>query len=149
MKVVLLRDVAKIGKKYDIKNVSDGYALNFLIPNGMAKIATADVVREMEATRQKHNAKEKADRDALIGELKSLKDSRVDISATANEDGGLFAGIDKKDIILAIKDQKALDIDEDCIVLDKPIKSLGEHDVEIKCGDESTIIKINVIPNKE
>lgn len=145
MKVVLLQDVAKIGKKYEAKNVADGYALNFLIPHKMAKLATANVLKDLELIKAKDKEREEAEKSELIKNIKELKDSIVNMEVKANREGSLFAGIDKEDIITAIKDQKALDISADNIILEKPIKTASEHKIKIQVGDETAEFKLNII----
>ena len=136
MKVILLQNVAKTGRKYEVKEVSDGYALNYLIPNKLAKIATTSALRELETEKLQQEHSEKKKEIGLIQSIEQLKDSVISISAKINEEGKLFAGIDKGDIINAIKDQKALDVSADNIVLEKPIKDAREHKITIKAGDK-------------
>ena len=82
----------------------------------------------------------------MIQSIEQLKDSVISISAKINEEGKLFAGIDKGDIINAIKDQKALDVSADNIVLEKPIKDAREHKITIKAGDKKTEFILNITP---
>ena len=146
MKVILLQNVAKTGRKYEVKEVSDGYALNYLIPNKLAKIATTSALRELETEKLQQEHSEKKKEKGLIQSIEQLKDSVISISAKINEEGKLFAGIDKGDIINAIKDQKALDVSADNIVLEKPIKDAREHKITIKAGDKKTEFILNIIP---
>ncbi len=148
MQVVLLQDVAKIGKKYETKNVADGYALNFLIPNKMAKLATANVIKDLELAKIKQKEQEEMEGKELIENIKELKDSIINIEVKVNKEGNLFAGIDKEDIIAIIKDQKALDINADNIILEKPIKTASEHKIKIQVGDETAEFKLNIISSK-
>ena len=146
MKVILLQNVAKTGRKYEVKEVSDGYALNYLIPNKLAKIATTSALRELETEKLQQEHSEKKKEKGLIQSIEQLKDSVISISAKINEEGKLFAGIDKGDIINAIKDQKALDVSADNIVLEKPIKDAREHKITIKAGDKKTEFILNITP---
>lgn len=146
MKVILLQNVAKTGRKYEVKDVSDGYALNFLIPNKLAKVATVNALRELESERLQHEQNQKTKEIDLIESIEKLKDSRVSISAKINDEGKLFAGIDKGDIIDAIKDQKALEINPDNLVLDKPIKEASEHKITIKVGKKSAEFILDIVP---
>ena len=146
MKVILLQNVAKTGRKYEVKEVSDGYALNYLIPSKLAKIATTSALRELETEKLQQEHSEKKKEMGLIQSIEQLKDSVISISAKINEEGKLFAGIDKGDIINAIKDQKALDVSADNIVLEKPIKDAREHKITIKAGDKKTEFILNITP---
>ena len=148
MKVILLKDVTKVGQKYDIKNVSDGYALNFLIPKKLAKIATDNVIKELEVVKAKHEGEVKIRKEELMKDMDKLNGLSVDVKAKMNEEGKLFAGIDKKMISTSIKDQKAIDIEEEMIILEKPIKKSGEYEVKVKVEDKIAKIKINIIPEE-
>ena len=149
MKVILLENVAKIGQKYEVKNVADGYALNFLIPRGLAKIATDNVVKELADAKKSFEIRAEQEKEELIGNIKELRDSTINITAKINADGGLFAGINKEEIIKAIKDQKALDINPENIVLEKPIKKAEEQKILIKANGESAEFKLNIIAQEE
>jgi len=135
-----LKDVASIGKKYDIKNVSDGYARNFLIPRKLAKIATTQTIQEIELTK-KHGLKEKEIQQNLLEKnIESLQDLKISIKEKANEKGHLFASIDAKDISKILKNQHKLEITAEMIELEKPIKQIGKH--KIKVGDKEFILEV-------
>ncbi len=145
MKVILLDNVAKIGKKFEVKDVSDGHALNFLIPRGLAKVATDNAVKELDVVRENFEEKTKSENEELMKGIKELKDSTIHINAKINEDGKLFAGIDKKEIVTAIKDQKALDIHPENIILDKPIKEATVHTITMDVDGEIAKFKLNIV----
>jgi len=137
MKVILLQDVPKIGKKFEIKNVSDGYAANFLFPRGLAERASA-TTEARAVTEQKARAEEqKIQADLLAKNIESLKDIRIEIAAKANDKGNLFKGIHKDEILKALKKQAHIDLPEDAIVLDEPVKQAGEHTIPAVMGDRS------------
>ncbi|MBU1557706.1 50S ribosomal protein L9 [Patescibacteria group bacterium] len=145
MKVILLENVAKIGKKYEIKNVADGHALNFLIPRGLAKVATAGAVKDLETAKENFEEKSKTEQEELINSIKALKDSTINIIAKMNDEGVLFAGIDKKEIINAIRDQKAIEINPENIILEKPIKEASEKTIKITANGNSAEFKLNIV----
>ena len=145
MKVILLQDVAKVGKKFDVKEISDGFALNFLIPQKKAKPATANAIKELESAKKKNDEIEQIKEAGLIESIKALKDDTITVYAKISEEGSLFAKIGKKEIINSIKDQKALEIEEDNIVLEKPIKEGGEHTIEIKANGDKATFKLNIV----
>jgi len=151
MKVILLQDVPKVGKRYDLKNIADGYALNFLIPKKLAKLATKDAKKEIEILKEKQQLKQVKKETELMEDILKLKDSVINITTKINKEGHLFAGIDKKAIIDVIKDQKALNIDEDFIILEKPIKEASEHVIKLKVGSKefSFTLKISAEKNKQ
>ena len=149
MKVILLQDVKKVGKKYDIKNVSDGFAMNSLIPNKKAKIATEKDIKELEVLKEKHKEIVKEENAILMKNIQELSNSTIDVQAKFNKEGKLFSSIGKEEIILSIKDQKALDISPENIILDKPIKEVGGNEIEIKADGKSVKFTVNIIPKLE
>lgn len=140
MKVILLDDVAKIGKKYDVKDVADGYARNFLIPKKLAELATPakleklDELKKAAATDAENKLKE-------IQALASKLDGQeLTITEKIGKEGQLFESINSKKISEALE-KAGFKIDKKQINLDKPIKELGEFDVKINfdMGLEATI----------
>jgi len=137
MKVILLKDVAKVGQHGTIKEVSDGYALNFLIARGLAVQATPEKVKAFEA-QMKVDAAGKEKREGETKRIiQSLEGQRIEMKARATEKGGLFKSITAADIKKAI----GKEIPEDAIQLAKAIKEVGEHAVTINsAGAESKVI---------
>lgn len=132
MKVILLQDVPKLGNKYDVKNVSDGYARNFLFPRKLGEIATEKKIKEIETKKKQGEQIREIDKDILeknIGELDGVK---ISIEEKANEKGHLFAGIHKEEISKILKEQKHIDIPIELIDLEHPIKETGEHKIPVK-----------------
>ena len=144
MKVILLRDVAKIGQKFDTKNVSDGYALNFLIPNGLAEMATAKVLSRVDMMKKRDSEEKKIREGLLAKNLADLKDTQIEIKEKANEQGHLFAGVHKEEIIAELKKQTRLDILPEYLELEKPIKQTGEYTIHVKVGDAKAAFKLQV-----
>jgi len=144
MKVILLKDIAKVGKKYDVKEVSDGYALNSLLPKGFAKTATVASLKNIELLKKELDTDRKIQEDLLSKNIHEVDGKTVEISAKANEKGHLFAGIHKEELPKAIKDAIGADIDSHFIELEKPIKEVGEFDIHIKAHDKKATIKIVV-----
>jgi len=131
MKIVLLKDVKKIGRKYEIKDVSDGYALNSLIPSGVAVPATSSYIRLVEE-KKKHDVISKEEfKKALEYAIGKLPDGKLHISGKVNEKGHLFAGIQKERIIEEFKKETSVLLSDEHFELEKPIKEIGEHKIEI------------------
>ena len=144
MKVILLKDIPKLGRKYDIKDVSDGHALNLLIPRGLVTPATASAVRKIEEQKEKDGSEKKIQEELLVGSLKTLKETTITIKGKANDKGHLFAGISKENLLAEILKQAHLNLDPESVVLDKPIKELGEHKVTIKALDKKAEMTVVV-----
>ncbi|MFH1402144.1 MAG: 50S ribosomal protein L9 [Patescibacteria group bacterium] len=143
MKIILLQDVAKFGKKFEVKNASDGYALNFLLPQRLARLATKQAIKELEAERKKEEETKNAEIAELKNKLGKLK-KPIEIKAKANKEGKLFASLDKKEIAQAIQEKTGLNINPKILELEKPIKIAGEHKVKIKIGEEETELSLNI-----
>ncbi len=132
MKVILLKDVKDLGKKDQIVDVSDGYGKNYLIPRGIAKLATAGSINEAKDKQralEARKAKELAEANELAGILSS---KRVVLTAKMGENGKLFGAISAKDISDAMKKQFGIDLDKKKIELQDPIKAQGVFDVSAR-----------------
>ena len=136
MKVILLRDVARIGRRYDIKEVPSGYALNFLIPQKLAEPATSENVKRVNAQKQKHAQNTAATEVQFRDALKVLETTPVKIEVSANEQGHLFKGVRGEDIARAAHAQ-GIALAPEQIDLEHPLKELGEHTVSLSRGAES------------
>ena len=144
MKVLLKKDTPKVGKKHEVVEVSDGYAQNFLIPQGVAEFATERALKAADEMRARAEA-DRAEREAAIKkELAALKSSTVAMTARANEKGKLFASIEREDICDALKGSNGLDLDPEHIMLQEPIKTTGEHTVSVHVGDSVAEITVSV-----
>lgn len=127
MKVILLKDVPKIGRKYDVKNVADGYAVNMLLPRGLAKVATTEAVRQIELLKAQDLTEKKIQEELLLKSLALVKDIRVVITEKANEKGHLFAGVTKERLSTEVEKASRIKLDPESIKINKPIKEVGKH----------------------
>lgn len=144
MKIILKKDVRNIGKKHDIKNVSDGHALNFLIPNGLAVVATPALEKNVEVLKAAEVSEKKVKADLLAKNLKAIGAIKIEISEKTNDKGHLFSGIHKEKISEEIKRQTGLDILPEFIDLEKPLKEVGEHKVTVSVSDKTTQFVVTV-----
>lgn len=131
MKVVLLEDVDKIGKKYEVKEVADGFARNFLIPKKLAKLATEEVIKWVEL--QKEILEKKAEEDlAKAQKLASSFDGQeVLISVKIGPEGQLFESVTTQKISERLKEM-GFDIKKNQIDLQEPIREVGEYSLKVK-----------------
>lgn len=145
MKVILLQDVAKIGRRFDVVEVPSGYGMNKLIPQGMAKPATPENMKAINA----QSAKTEADRaasDESFGEiLTSLKEVTLEVAVEANEEGRMFQALKVDTIVVAVKEATQHDVSESQVVIKTPIKEIGEHTIELTSGDISQSVTVNVV----
>jgi large subunit ribosomal protein L9 len=131
MKIILLKDVEKLGKKYEIKEVKAGYARNFLIPQGLAKQATKEALKWLEIQKE-IEAKKVEEELKNVQELASKIDGyELVIPAKVSKGGQLYENINSQKIVEKLQAENFA-IDKKQIELDKPIKELGEFPVKIK-----------------
>ena len=132
MRVILSQDIIGVGRKGEVKNVSDGYARNFLLPNKLGQIATPAAIASAEKLRKQAEQDKDVQKDILEKNIKSLKDLKVQIKAKANEKGHLFSIIHPDEISKILKEEHHLDIPSKLIEIEKPIKEIGEHTIKTK-----------------
>ncbi len=132
MKVILLADIQGLGKAGDIKEVKNGYGFNYLLPEGLADLATPGAVKQAErfvAKRKEEAAKTVAEYQALAA---SLSGKKVTIKSKA-EKGKLFGSIGREEITTALEAMGVV-IDKQALVLEKPLKEVGEFPLEAELG---------------
>lgn len=148
MKVILLKDVKGTGKAGAVAEVSDGYAQNFLIPKGLAKIATDSAInaaRQAEAAEKRRKQQEAEAAKQLARELNGKK---VVVKAKCGENGRLFGAITNKEIAEAASAQLGHSFDKKKVELDGNIKELGTYDVPVRLYAE-TVTTLKVVIEKE
>ena len=144
MKVVLLKDIAGVGKRFDMKNVADGHAVNFLFPRKLAEPATPQTLKRVESEKVRLDTERKIHEDLLAKNLKSLAEVRLVMKEKGNEQGHLFAGVHREEISQALKKQTKLDVPAEFIVLESPIKSVGEYDIPVSALGKKAQFKLIV-----
>lgn len=143
MKVILLQNIPGLGQKNDVKEVSEGYAMNMLIPRKMVKFATSGDIKNIQSTKDKKLKNSEILQSKVHKLLSQIEGKNIIITAKSNDKGHLFAQIHSKEIADAIGDL-GFDISEDWIVLDKPIKEVGKFAIEISAYKKSVIVKLEV-----
>lgn len=147
MQVILKQDIDKIGRRGEIIDVSRGYVRNFLVPRGLAEMATPGKLEEV-----RHEMEEAEERDRRMAERASeiagiLNKSVITIEARTGEDERLFGSVTAANIASAIERARDVRIDRRRVRLDEPIKSLGTHQVPIQVhGDVEASVKVIVVP---
>ena len=144
MKVIFLKDVPRVGKRNEVKDVNDGYAMNFLIPKKFAELATTKAINALEQQKKEMILERTMAEQALIKIMNEIKDKEVTIKGKANEIGHLFSAIHKKEIVEALKREHRIDINEDFLDLEKPLKKTGEFEIFVKVKDKKTTFKVIV-----
>ena len=140
MKVILLEDVRNIGKKYEVKDVSDGHARNFLFPNKLAKPATPDALKEVNRLKFRLGMEEMELKIHLEQLAKRINETSIEFQLKADEFGSVFGSVTKEAILKALREKRLIDGERLDIELDRPVK-LGTHKIKIdlKKGIEATL----------
>lgn len=144
MKVILLQDVPKVGRRYEIKDVSDGYARNFLLAQKLAKVASPETIKKIEEEKKNAEGARKIWEAEARKKITETIDAGLVMSAKANKDGGLFSGIKKEEVLKLIKEKIGLNLFGEDLLLDKPIKQTGEHNLGVKIGKDTVKLKLEV-----
>ncbi len=144
MKVILLKDINKLGKKNSVVNVKDGYALNFLIPQKMAVPASKEKIKQLEANQQKTISKQKAAERELKKLMSNLSGQKIIIKKPASDKGKLFASLTLDEILSAIKNALGIELDKSQIKLKEHIKTVGEHKIKLIIKNKTIELTIKV-----
>lgn len=145
MKVILRSAVDNLGRAGDIKEVSDGYGRNFLLPNRLAVRATPAALREWEKCREKRAKVVAAEVSAAKALAEKLVGVKLSFTMPAGAEGRLFGSVGKSDILKSLK-ASGFEVDKAAVRLEAPIKAVGEHEVELRLQPEvSARIKIAVV----
>ena len=145
MKVILLKDIKDMGSADTVKDVSDGYARNFLLPNGSAVLADKGTLRSLDLRLKEKSKVQEAERAELQKLASKIDGAEIGISVDVGENGRLFGSVTHQDVAQKIYETLGIEIDKRKIVLDQPIKAIGSFDVPVKFAhDISATVKVNV-----
>ena len=147
MQVILKQDVEKIGRRGDIVDVSRGYVRNFLVPRGLAEMATPTRLEEVhrEMAEAEERDRRMAERAGEVAE--TLNKSVITIEARTGEDERLFGSVTAANIAEAIDRARGVRVDRRRIKLEEPIRSLGTHQVPVQVhGEIEASVKVIVVP---
>ncbi len=144
MRVILLKDVARLGRKSEIKEVPNGHATNFLIPRGLAIIATPDSLRRVEEVVKKHAEHKQHDLDVFKTALTNLEGKTIVYATEANEKGSLFKGVSSDDIARQLKSEH-IEITKEQITLAHPLKTTGIHEIPVAYGGLTGVCRLEII----
>jgi len=147
MKVVLLEDIEKIGKKFDIKEVKDGYARNSLIPRGLVKIATEQAVKWAEMQKEIQKKKAEEELKNIQKTASSIEGMEIPISVKVGEKNQLFEKITSQKIAEKIR-EAGFNVKKEQILLENPIEETGEFSVKVKF-DHNLESEITIIVSEE
>lgn len=142
MKVILLSNVPKVGKKYDVIDVAPGYARNFLLAQGLAEAVTKENEKRVLALEVKREA-EKVRQTALLEKaFAGVTGAVITLKRPANEEGHLYAGVTKEDLATELGKAIGAALEAQHIDLEKPLKAVGEFTVSAKVGEKDAAFKV-------
>ncbi len=136
MEILLLEDIVGVGKKNDLLQVGDGYALNCLLPQRSALVATPLVRRRYAELIRKRAEERETEKAAQMGAAQALSGKTVNFKRKITKTGKLYAGITEKNIVEALKDQHAIEVPEESVTMSEHIKALGSFQVTVKLGGQ-------------
>jgi large subunit ribosomal protein L9 len=147
MKVILLNDVSKVGKRYDIKEVSPGFARNLLIPQKKAVFATPELISFYEKLKKEGEEKQKIEDTLLSKNLEKIANIVLVFKEKVNEGGSLYAQITREDIARRLGEEARFEIDPENVHIEKPIKDIGDHKVALLIEGKKGILTVRVEKN--
>lgn len=147
MKVILLINIPKVGKKYEVKDFKEGYAQNVLLSKGLAELATPANLRRINDMLDKEKRMQDTQKAQFEETLNTLKNHALVLHARANEKGHLFKTITVREIVAMIKDISGLTYDESCIEIPH-IKSVGDHTIRIVKGKSVGEYSVKILATK-
>ena len=136
MKVIFNADVKGKAKKGEMKEVSDGYARNCLLPRGLAAEATADNINALKLKEKARAAQIEKEKAQAMENAKKLEGVQVVVRAKAGSNGKLFGAVTSQEISSALKEQFGIEVEKNKIVQAEPIKNYGSYTVKAKLGYE-------------
>lgn len=142
MKVILLKDIKGVGKKFEEKNVSDGYAMNLLIPRKLA--VPASNAGQVKTLIENKLAEEASARKHLEENLQKISGTEIKLSLKANEKNHLFASLNAQKLSEILKKEKNIEISSDLIELENPIKEIGTFEIPVRVGEKQARFTLTI-----
>ena len=130
MRIIFLKDIPRIGKKYETKEVADGYGRH-LVAQKLAEPATKETLARIQNKMVADATMKKVHTDLLMKNLEALGGTTITLRGKANEKGHLFASIHKEEVLAELKHSAHLDMNPDYVILDRPLKELGTYEVPV------------------
>ncbi|MFA0750892.1 MAG: hypothetical protein SLRJCFUN_001295 [Candidatus Fervidibacter sp.] len=141
-----MEDVPKLGSKFQVVEVSDGYARNYLIPRGLATPATPALLKEVEKRRQRERQKEERVLQKAQALAQRLSEITLDIPVPAGEGGRLYHAVSAQEIVAQLKAKHGIELDRDQLDLEEPLRTLGIHTITVRLHRQVRgTLRVNII----
>jgi len=148
VRVILTKEVKGLGGAGEVKSVRGGYARNFLLPRGLAVLATPENLRKYEEMKKTQQRKAQRLREAAEATAARLSEMTVEVSLLVGEGGKAFGSVKASDILERLA-EAGIDLEKGALHLENPIKALGEYTVEVRLGPDFTVpLKVRVVPKE-
>lgn len=146
MKIILLDDVPALGRRGEVREVADGYARNYLIPQRLAILASPANLKNIEQIRKRQEARAEKDKADAHAQAQAIEALTISLTRQASEDGRLYGSVSAQDLV-AILARQGITVEKRRVALDAPIKALGDHTVPIRLHLEVIAqLKVSVAP---
>lgn len=143
MKIVFLKDIPRIGKKYGVKEVADGYGRH-LVSQKLAEPATKEVLARIQGKMATDATMKKVHTELLMKNLEALSEATITLHGKANEKGHLFASIHKEEVLAELKRSAHIEMHPDYVILDRPLKELGTYEIPVVIEKNRVTFKVVV-----
>ena len=148
MQIILLQDVRGVGKKFEVKNVSDGYVRNFLLPRGLVKPVTPQNLAEIKAIQQQQSQIASASAERLAELSRTLNGLKLKFTVKTDPTGSMFGSVSSDMILKKLRSEGLLGKERVEVKLEHPLKTLGEHQVEVDLKNGTKINLVAVLENQ-
>ena len=149
MKVLLCEDIDKLGWLGDVVEVNNGYARNYLLPQGLAKVANEASIRAIAEEKAKRAEQRRLEGKRLEEAVKAIEGAEAVVAAKANEQGHLFGSVNERQIAANLREQ-GFEVRDEIVQLPEHIKDIGTHPVTLKFRDDLTAtVNVVVVPEQQ
>lgn len=143
MKIIFLKDIPRIGKKHETKEVADGYGRH-LVSQKLAEPATKEVLARIQSKMATDATMKKVHTELLMKNLEALSEATITLHGKANEKGHLFASIHKEEVLVELKRSAHIEMHPDYVILDRPLKELGTYEIPVVIEKNRVTFKVLV-----
>lgn len=145
MKVILLKDIKGVGRRFEEKEVSDGHATNFLIPKNLVVPVTGGQAKKVQELKRQEEKKRAHEANELETGVAHIAGTKITIRRKANDQGHLFEKITLQKIIQILKEEKGITLGTEDLLLENPIKEVGTFEISINLAQAGKTVKFTLV----